>query len=61
MLIPNQPTISTRCGTNACLETELTDEGVRIRDTKPGGAAVVVSVAAFRLLVAALKTGELDG
>lgn len=61
MLIPNQPTLSTACATTGCVEATLTDEGVQVRDTKPGGAAVLVPVVAFRSFVDARKTEVLDG
>lgn len=60
MLIRNQPTISTRCGSSSCVEVTLNGE-VQVRDTKPGGAAVVFTVDAWRHAVAALKAGALDG
>ena len=60
MLIPNKPTITSYCGSQACLEAELNDGQVQVRDTKPGGAAVVFTTDAWRHLVAALKTGQLD-
>jgi hypothetical protein len=60
MLKPHTPTISTRCGSQACVEVTLA-EHVQVRDTKPGGAAVVFTVDAWRHAVAALKTGQLDG
>jgi hypothetical protein len=60
MLGPNVPTRSRRCANNACVEATLTAGGVRVRDTKPGGAAVLFTVDAWRHLVAGLKAQELD-
>ena len=59
MLQPGKPSISTYCANAACVEVTLTDR-VRVRDTKPGGAAVAFTVDAWRGAVAALKAGSLD-
>lgn len=55
MLEPNTPTTSSYCASNACAEATLIARGVRLRDTKPGGAAVVFTLDAWRHFVAALK------
>lgn len=60
MLIPNQPTISTCCGSAACIEVIAGAVTVRVRDTKTG-AEVTLTVDAYRAFVAALKSGQLDG
>lgn len=59
MLQLDQPTTSSRCGSQACVEATLTTFGVLVADTKPGGGAVVVSVEAWRGLIAAVKDGVL--
>ncbi|GAA0738596.1 DUF397 domain-containing protein [Dactylosporangium roseum] len=60
MLTPNQPTISTRCASSACVQVTLTDK-VTVRDTKDGGDRVTFDVEAFAAFVAAVKRGRFDG
>lgn len=57
MLIPNQPTISSRCASNACVEATALPAGIQVRDSS--GAAVVFTVEDWRHLVAGLKAQEL--
>lgn len=58
MLIPNQPTISTFCASNACVEATAGAGGVTIRDSR--GAAVVFTTEDWRRFAAALKTEGLN-
>lgn len=59
MLEPGKPTTSCRCRGSQCVEVTALPGSVR--DTKPGGGSLVLTTGAFRLLVAALKGGLLDG
>ncbi len=53
---------STRCGESChCVEIAHLDQHVGIRNSTSPHETILISVAAFRDLVARIKEGELDG
>ncbi|GAA0720070.1 DUF397 domain-containing protein [Dactylosporangium roseum] len=59
MLTPNQPHISTRCASSACVQVTLTDK-VTVDDTKDGGEKTAFDVEAWTAFVAAVKRDGLE-
>jgi hypothetical protein len=52
---------STRCGTNACVETSLTADAYLVRDSKEiGGAILSFGPAEWMDFILAIKAGEIS-
>lgn len=61
MLKPGTPTVSSFCGTQACVEVTDLAGAVQVRDTKDGGGgSTTFTTADWRAFGAALKAGLIE-